>query len=186
MSEKENQRVMLTKRLLKESLIRLMSKKELRKITVSELCEDAGINRATFYKHYNAPYDLLHEIEMKAVKEIHDILIDFNINEPDDLEKRIVAVCRYLRNNRETTRLIFQNGTTINDFSSELIYKESPWYDRFFKEYGEPASNILMTFTSSGAYFAVKQWIEEDDTTTPEEMGKMLSSIVFYGISGKS
>ena len=101
MGEK-NQRFMLTKRLLKDSLIRFMSKKEPQKITISELCKDAGINRATFYNHYNTPYGLLREIEMKMVKEIHNILIDFNINEP-------------------------------TDFSSELIYMESPWYDRFLK-----------------------------------------------------
>ena len=48
MEAKENQRITLTKRLLKESLVRLMEAKSLQKISVSELCKDAGINRATF------------------------------------------------------------------------------------------------------------------------------------------
>ena len=46
--QKENQRVMLTKQLLKESLIYLMKKKEIQKVSVSELCHNAGINRVTF------------------------------------------------------------------------------------------------------------------------------------------
>lgn len=175
---------MLTKRLLRESLIRLMSKKELRKISISELCKEANINRATFYNHYNTPHDLLLEIEKEMAKEVHDILIDLDINKPADLDKRIAAVCRYLRDDRETARLIFQNNTSRSDLSAELIYIRSPLSDKIIKEYGEAASKILMTFISSGAYFAVKQWIMDDDPITPEEMGKMLSATVFHGLLG--
>ena len=60
--ERENQRIMLTKRLLKESLLRLLERKELDKISITELCREAGINRATFYRHYEIPRDILNEL----------------------------------------------------------------------------------------------------------------------------
>ena len=53
MNTKDNQRVRLTKRLLRESLIKLLGKQTIYDITVSQLCEDAEINRSTFYKYYN-------------------------------------------------------------------------------------------------------------------------------------
>lgn len=49
MDKKENQRIMLTKRLLKESLIEMLAKKSIKKISVSELCTAAGINRDMLY-----------------------------------------------------------------------------------------------------------------------------------------
>ena len=61
MQIKENQRVILTKRLLYEGLLRLLEKKELHKITITELCAEAGINRATFYKHNSTPKDLMND-----------------------------------------------------------------------------------------------------------------------------
>ena len=53
MEKNENQRIKLTKRLLKESLLKLLTEKNIKKISVSELCQTAGINRSTFYNHYN-------------------------------------------------------------------------------------------------------------------------------------
>ena len=45
----ENQRVRLSKALLKEALVRLLETKPLDKITIYELCAEAQINRTTFY-----------------------------------------------------------------------------------------------------------------------------------------
>lgn len=58
MNTGENQRIKLTKRLL-----RLLAKKDIQHITVSELCDGAEINRSTLYNHYVCPVDALAEIE---------------------------------------------------------------------------------------------------------------------------
>ncbi len=54
-NKKINMRVAVTKRMLKEGLLRCLETKDLEEITISELCKEAGINRATFYKHFNTP-----------------------------------------------------------------------------------------------------------------------------------
>ena len=43
------------------ALISLLKKKPFEYITISELCEKAGVNRSTFYLHYEKTYDLLSE-----------------------------------------------------------------------------------------------------------------------------
>ncbi|MBQ3999961.1 MAG: helix-turn-helix transcriptional regulator, partial [Oscillospiraceae bacterium] len=55
----ENQRVRLTKRMLKDALISLMQDRPFDRITVKRLCEEAGINRTTFYLHYADTEQLL-------------------------------------------------------------------------------------------------------------------------------
>ena len=45
---KENQRIAVTKRMLQEGLLRLLRTQPIDKIKVTELCEESGINRATF------------------------------------------------------------------------------------------------------------------------------------------
>ena len=69
MARKENQRITLTKKLLQEGLLRLLETKRLDKISVTELCREAGINRATFYNHYDSPQGLLTELEQKMKRQ---------------------------------------------------------------------------------------------------------------------
>lgn len=49
----------VTKKALEESLKKLLLKKPLNKITVSDITEDCGINRMTFYYHFKDIYDLI-------------------------------------------------------------------------------------------------------------------------------
>jgi AcrR family transcriptional regulator len=48
-----------TKLALGESLKRLLQKKPLSKITITEIVEDCGLNRMTFYYHFKDIYELL-------------------------------------------------------------------------------------------------------------------------------
>ena len=54
-----DRRTKYTKNIIKETFINLLEKKELNKITVSEICKIADINRSTFYRYYLDVYDLL-------------------------------------------------------------------------------------------------------------------------------
>lgn len=49
----------VTKRALEQSLKNLLLKKPLTKITISDITEDCGINRMTFYYHFKDIYDLV-------------------------------------------------------------------------------------------------------------------------------
>lgn len=44
-----------------EALIKLLEKKDFEYITIKELCSEAGVNRSTFYLHYENMADLLEE-----------------------------------------------------------------------------------------------------------------------------
>lgn len=48
-----------TKRALSLSLKHLLDAKPLDKVTVSDLTEDCGVNRQTFYYHFKDIYDLI-------------------------------------------------------------------------------------------------------------------------------
>ena len=49
----------LTKRALEQSLKNLLLQKPLSKITISDIADDCGINRMTFYYHFKDIYDLV-------------------------------------------------------------------------------------------------------------------------------
>lgn len=70
----EDLRVIKTKSSIRSALFELMSEKELAKITISEICVRAKINRKTFYSHYHAPSDVIEELENEVLDTFSTIL----------------------------------------------------------------------------------------------------------------
>ena len=68
--DREDQRTRITKKLVRESFLALLSKKDIRHITVKEICEMAQVNRGTFYKYYLDVYDLKEQIENEFLRAI--------------------------------------------------------------------------------------------------------------------
>ena len=65
-TRKQDRRTRYTRQTIKDTFLELLNQKSFTKITVTEICKNAEINRGTFYLHY---YD------------IHDVLSDiFNVN----------------------------------------------------------------------------------------------------------
>ncbi|WP_057736260.1 TetR/AcrR family transcriptional regulator [Liquorilactobacillus uvarum] len=57
--KKNNRRTLYTKRMIRESFLELLRHKELEKITVTDICYEADINRGTFYRYYESPLNLM-------------------------------------------------------------------------------------------------------------------------------
>ncbi len=62
-----------TKRMLADSLKKLMQTKSLNKISIHEIAKDCGLNRQTFYYHFHDIYDLL---EWFYIEEAAELLED--------------------------------------------------------------------------------------------------------------
>ena len=75
-----DRRVKYTQKVIKEAFIDLLEAKDIKKITVSEICEKCDINRATFYRYYLDVYDLLDKIEEDFVNEVKAASLSFNFS----------------------------------------------------------------------------------------------------------
>ena len=67
---KENRRVKITKLLLTDSFLRLLAEKPLSHITVKAICEDADLNRSTYYQYYTDPYDQMAKLKASIIEEM--------------------------------------------------------------------------------------------------------------------
>ena len=56
MNKKTDLRIVKTKKVLFDTLIKLMRQKNFDKIKISDICDEALINRSTFYAHYEDKY----------------------------------------------------------------------------------------------------------------------------------
>jgi len=170
---KANQRVAVTKRMLKEGLIRLLKNKSLDKISITELCREAGINRTTFYRHYEWPRDILTEMQNDFLAEAFD-----HFHKPmtvDDVERLFIC----LADHKELAKLFFRyNSDTDWMQLFNQIYTCFPAKQmmKAFQNINEIHAELLVTYLAGGAYFLARKWIMDDIPISPKEVAAVALS----------
>ncbi len=169
-----NQRVAITKKMLKEGLVQLLKKKPLDKINITELCQQAGINRTTFYRYYELPRDVLMEMQRDFFEETFE-----HFQKPltvGDIEHFFVC----LSERAELVKLFFQynsNTDWVNIFTN--FYNSFPVkMIKAFQNLDENSARLLSVYLGGGAYFLARQWIMEDIPMQPKEVAAIALSIL--------
>ena len=60
---------------IRQAFTKLLREKPIQRIAVKELCQEAGVNRSTFYAHYQDIYDLLTKIEEDMLEILQHVLL---------------------------------------------------------------------------------------------------------------
>ncbi len=98
-----------TRNLIRTEFARLIKeKKELSKVTVTELVHNIDINRGTFYFHYDCIDDVAKEIENEALD-----LLNREINSLSDVESLIDKLTLFLKENTELYFALFKSDDPI-------------------------------------------------------------------------
>ena len=187
MKKKENQRIALTKRLLKESLLRLMSEKNIQNIRVSELCTAAEINRSTFYNHYGCPADVLKEIETDVIDDLEEIWESEGSEKNWPMDKRVEALCIYLQEHKGLAKLLLRDSDTNSEFAtllSQASHVRAIYEQIFAYVKNEDSQRLMITFLTNGTYHMIRQWLLEDLPKTPKEMGELVHLLATLGWEG--
>lgn len=173
MAQKMNQRIMLTKKMLKDSLTELLKTKSIYKISIRELCEKAQINRSTFYKYYGSQFDLLTEMESDIITLVTEVLS----RQSDKDSHSLTEMCRYLEENIELGRLLINNN--IDPQFPERIFA-LPQVRQLIKQvlgnrYTEAEFAYISGFLTYGAYQIIRLWInKEEGREAPEEIAALM------------
>lgn len=180
MRGKDDQRVALTKRLLREGLLRLLETKELGRVSVTELCAESGINRATFYRHYSQPRDIVAELRREMFDDMERLAQ--RIAPEEDPRLWLTEMCRYFYDRAELLRLIFRCRTDdefvslIDGFCQKRL---QPSRQRVSAEPTDEGELRLSAYClAGGIYYTLRQWITEPIDKTPEEVAKVIHRLL--------
>lgn len=168
MNHKDNRRVKLTKKLLKDSLLELLEQDSIHKISIRTLCDNANINRSTFYKYYGSQYDLLKEMEDDFLKEIEKNLSAGNT----ETTVRLAHILCYAKSNRKLCKLLL-NSNVDPDFPKRLLCLPAIM-QKMNEMISAEGSSIEISYLYDcilyGGYQMIKRWVNEDCQIPPEEM----------------
>ena len=178
--ERENQRIVITKRMLKESMLKLLKEKELDTINVTELCREAGVNRATFYRHYEIPRDILMEIQQDFYRELRQ-----KISLPGtlgDIRYVVEQLCIYMNDHQELLRILVQNNsdTDFADFINDTYLELAKDYSHMaaLKKLSQEDIQFMTLYSAGGSYFVLRSWIMGSFKKSPQEMADYVYSLI--------
>jgi len=179
-SEKDDRRVKYTKMVLKDSFIKLLEKKDISQITIKEICEDADINRATFYAHYNDQYDLMRKIEEELLENVSSYLSDYMQSKPSvDFVGMIEKILEYIKENAGLCKLLLGERGDL-DFQKRImmfVYDKNINQlisnDAILKE----DADYIYSFTITGCVGMIQKWLEGDMKKTARSIAEMLVKI---------
>lgn len=173
---KDNQRIALTKRLLAEGLLRLLQNKPIEKINVSELCEESGINRATFYRHYEQPRDVLFDVDRELIQEVRTMY-----PQPKSLqeaEKYFESILAFFAERSELIKILVQcrldeNFThVLDEFYKTLLELKGEIHG--ISDLDDDSAKLLSSCLVGGVYFLLRQWLMDDVKKTPKEVAMLI------------
>lgn len=174
--QKENQRVVITKLLIKKALLKLLQKQHINKISISELCQVAQINRTTFYRHYETPRSVLQEIAF-------DLISSFSEQFPSvkcaiDLKEFITQLCDFLYGQKSVVTILIRNDTELDFTKMTQLLSNRFLRSRTILYRGKAVDpdtlQLFTTFFSAGMYALISQWLTEDIPKTSKEIADLV------------
>lgn len=170
-----------TRENLRQAFWELYRERPVEKISVREITDRAGYNRATFYLYYHDIYELLGEIEDQVLGVIGHLVNERLMQgERLDFSQHMSLILRLANRSREYTRVLLgDHGDPL--FTQRLKEILTPLVDRFFlpgESLGEQAERIVREFYLSGIVATIRTWTSEEDPMPIEQLIELITGII--------
>ncbi len=192
--KKEDRRVKYTKKMLKESLVKLMHEKDLSRITIKEICEEADINRATFYAHYQDPYDLLSKIEDDLMDNVQVYLqaFDHTVIPRSDTEwtrtlNMVTNILEYLKANASLCKLLLNDKRNLHFQKRIMLLVYDPYFLHLVthSDYTLEEREYVYSFALTGCVGIVQTWLDNDMAQSTHTIAQLLIRLFYRITMGK-
>ena len=164
----QNQKIQNTKAKLMRALCKLLQKKSLSDVNVSELCREAHVSRAAFYRHFNIPMDVLTEY-------FGDLFLNYvDLSNPasnrfsrESVYQVFLVMCQAYSANAE---LFQESALSLSDLTG-IIRSILPGSD-FSVDFAESGA---YSYIAGGVYAIILQWARQGFIQAPSAIAKMLT-----------
>ncbi len=183
MEKREDRRISMTKRMLKDAMTELLREKDIYHIAVRELCEKADVNRTTFYKHYGNQFDLLAEMENDLLHMFEKTISEDRTNNGKTVEKLLA----FLEGDIEFVRILI-NSNVDPEFPKKLfslaIIESS--VENMMSSIPKPKNEYVNRFVLFGAYEMARYWLNKEERESPKEVAHIITERLQLNMNGSA
>lgn len=169
---KGNRRTLYSKKVIIDAFLLLLQEKNINKITVTEICKEADINRGTFYSHYSDPFDLMRSIEEDMIEKMMS-----TINHSGD--KSLYGILNLILNNKEFFKIILNEKSSSRVLNTILnsTYESTIAEKRQLPNANETLLEYYFIYSAGGTIEAIRKWINDDMKIPLEKFVQMIESM---------
>ncbi len=155
---------------IENAFMELLETKELEKVTVSDICKVAQINRSTFYANYLDIFDLADKFKERLSKKVYTLNDDVEFEVVPMVSGFLPLLC-HIKKNQKLYKTFFKltKNQTVQDL---WFYSQSHavfYFDNKHIDYH-------ITFFQNGFNSVIKMWLDRDCTETPQEIADIINS----------
>lgn len=168
---KDNARRRATRKRIVHEFICLLENREVAQISVTELCRQAGINRATFYANFDDIYDLATSLK-RGLENRTESLYDGETLCPSSAQGNYLPLLEQIREHQQLYRTYFK-----------LCRDEEPPRLQFEQTEAENlAANEVeryhRSFRAAGITAVIKMWLAGSCAEEPEQIAGILAQYI--------
>ena len=123
MANKVDIRIVKSKDSLMSALVSLLQKKKLEDLSISEVCQEANVNRNTFYSHYTNIRELFEEMKgqyLESLLSSSKVFLESN----DSVNRTLLNVLEKMKAKDKLTKVILSEASSTTFF---LISSPTSW-----------------------------------------------------------
>lgn len=187
MNRKESKYFQTAKK-MDEALVQLLEKKEFAYINIKELCILAGVNRSTFYLHYQNLNDLLEEVIGDLETSFHEHFSkaskpDLKSEKLEDLylitDEYLLPYLRFIKENRAVYRACKDHPELFSaDKMQSTMYVDflNPILERF--QVPKERREYLIEYYIKGINALVLRWCGNGCDLDEKEIADLIESVI--------
>lgn len=181
MSRHDDRRVQYTKMFLRNALLELMKEKPIGKITPTELCRKANINRNTFYSHFSCVEELMQSIENELSEQMLRHINTFT--SANDILSFLTGICQVIQDNADLFRTFLSDNGDPDYLPRMLAHVHdkaiNDWRSRGF-HFDDQDMELFFSFVSHGSVAVIRDWLSGGMKKTPEELALFIQTITAF------
>lgn len=185
--KKEDRRVRLTKRAIRESLIELMHEYPIEKISVKMIADAADINRSTFYAHYKDQYDLISSVQSDIIADLKAQVFSAQfLEKPDSAVIMLVQILEYGKANATLLKVLLSDHGNVSFHAELMQLAQEKIMEEFRGDFSIPPRTMqyLKRFALTGLISIMQHWLNEDCNDEPEMLAELMLTLIVHGSGG--
>lgn len=185
MNTKNNQRSRITRILIKQAFLSLMHTKQTGKISVTDICYAAEINRSTFYQHFDDPNSVLKELEDDAISQVSEYLVSIGSSNTahSDAQGYLMAFLRFIKKNDDLFRTFLIENSDPHFRRKLFDLASAMTLSAFDVRMDEKTKTNVYRFLISGSLELLVEWIRSDYGLSESELCSLLYGLCEGSIS---
>ncbi len=177
MNTKNNRKSKMTRKLFQETMLELLQCNHITEISIKKLCEEADLNRSTFYSYYENQMDILREIEAETYAEVQSFIMS-GVHRDGKTDSLLIfeQLLRYIKDNAKIFQVLLgQNGS--EDFQQklmELTEAANHYIGIDPKLISNKKVHYARIYRVAGCTKVIEQWIQTGFDQSIEELSQLL------------